>query len=140
MEMNTRLQVEHPVTEMITGLDLVAWQLKIAAGEPLPLIQEDIKARGHALECRIYAEDPDQDFMPSIGTIDFLKEPQGPGVRIDTGIELHSPITQYYDPMIAKLITWGHDREEALARMTRALSCFAVGGVKTNIAFFTKYL
>ncbi len=106
MEMNTRLQVEHPVTEMITGLDLVAWQLKIAANEPLPLPQEAIKAQGHALECRIYAEDPYKQFVPSIGQIHFIQEPSGDGIRIDTGVRLNSEITMYYDPMIAKLITW----------------------------------
>lgn len=135
MEMNTRLQVEHPVTEMITGLDLVAWQLKIAANEPLPLKQEDIKMRGHAIECRIYAEDPYQEFMPSIGQLDFLKEPQGDGIRIDTGVIMHSSISMYYDPMIAKLIAYGANREEALLRMSNALGDYFIAGVKTNIPF-----
>lgn len=135
MEMNTRLQVEHPVTEMITGLDLVAWQLQIAAGEPLPLEQEDIKAKGHSIECRIYAEDPYHGFIPSIGQIHFLQEPSGDGIRIDTGVTRGSQITMYYDPMIAKLIAWGANREEALQRLTQALNHYYVGGLKTNIPF-----
>ncbi len=135
MEMNTRLQVEHPVTEMITGLDLVAWQLHIAANSPLPLPQEQIKANGHAIECRIYAEDPYNGFIPSIGQIRFLKEPSSDGIRIDTGVTLSSQITKYYDPMIAKLIVWGHDRAEALQRLQQALSHYFIGGVKTNIPF-----
>nr|WP_232220429.1 hypothetical protein [Legionella tunisiensis] len=135
MEMNTRLQVEHPVTEMITDLDLVAWQLKIAANEPLPCLQKAIAAHGHALECRIYAEDPHQGFLPSIGQLHFLHEPAGQGIRIDSGVSLHSHITMHYDPMIAKLITWGETREQALQRMQYALANYAVGGVKTNIAF-----
>lgn len=135
MEMNTRLQVEHPVTELITGVDLVAWQLKIAANEPLPLKQEQIEAQGHAIECRIYAEDPYNGFIPSIGQITFLKEPTGEGIRIDSGVELLSQITMYYDPMIAKLIVWGQNRKEALQRMQRALSQYYIGGIKTNIPF-----
>ncbi|WP_058534795.1 acetyl-CoA carboxylase biotin carboxylase subunit [Legionella saoudiensis] len=135
MEMNTRLQVEHPVTEMITGLDLVSWQLKIAAGEPLPLTQEEIKSQGHSIECRIYAEDPYNEFIPSIGQIHFLKEPSGKGIRIDTGVECHSQITMYYDPMIAKLIAWGANREEALQRLEQALDHYYIGGLKTNIPF-----
>jgi 3-methylcrotonyl-CoA carboxylase alpha subunit len=135
MEMNTRLQVEHPVTEMITGLDLVAWQLKIAANESLPLPQNQIKAQGHAIECRIYAEDPYHDFIPSIGQIHFLQEPSGNGIRIDSGVTHSSQITMYYDPMIAKLISWGADREEALQRLQLALSHYLIGGVKTNIPF-----
>ncbi|CEG57365.1 acetyl/propionyl/methylcrotonyl-CoA carboxylase subunit alpha [Legionella fallonii] len=135
MEMNTRLQVEHPVTEMITGLDLVAWQLHIAANNPLPLTQEQIQAKGHAIECRIYAEDPHNGFIPSIGQIHFLKEPSADGIRIDTGVTLSSQITKYYDPMIAKLIVWGYDRAEALQRLQQALSHYFIGGVKTNIPF-----
>lgn len=135
MEMNTRLQVEHPVTEMITGLDLVAWQLKIAANETLPLVQDRIQVHGHAIECRIYAEDPHHDFIPSIGQIHFLQEPFGDGIRIDTGVQLSSQITMYYDPMIAKLIVWGANRDEALSRLEHALSNYFIGGVKTNIPF-----
>ncbi|MFI4918146.1 MAG: acetyl/propionyl/methylcrotonyl-CoA carboxylase subunit alpha [Legionellales bacterium] len=135
MEMNTRLQVEHPVTEMITGLDLVAWQIHIAANEPLPLKQEQIHANGHAIECRIYAEDPYNGFIPSIGQVQFLKEPDGDGIRIDTGVTLSSSITMYYDPMIAKLIARGQNREEALQRLQQALAHYYIGGVKTNLPF-----
>ncbi|MDI1351240.1 MAG: acetyl/propionyl/methylcrotonyl-CoA carboxylase subunit alpha [bacterium] len=135
MEMNTRLQVEHPVTEMITGLDLVAWQLKIAANQKLPLTQDKIQALGHSIECRIYAEDPFNEFIPSIGQLSFMQEPRGDGVRIDTGVALKSEITMFYDPMIAKLITWGQDREEALQRLAQALGQYHIGGVKTNIPF-----
>lgn len=133
MEMNTRLQVEHPVTEMITGIDLVEWQLRVAANETLPKTQEQIKAEGHAIECRIYAEDPHHQFLPSTGTIDFLNEPRECGIRIDTGIELHSEITRYYDPMIAKLIAYGSSRDEARQRLTQAINHYSIGGVKTNI-------
>ena len=135
MEMNTRLQVEHPVTEIITGLDLVAWQLKIAANEHLPLAQDQIQAQGHAIECRIYAEDPYHEFIPSTGQIHFLKEPSGEGIRLDTGIGLSSQITMYYDPLIAKLIAWGSNRDEALHRLQEALEHYFIGGVKTNIPF-----
>lgn len=135
MEMNTRLQVEHPVTEMITGFDLVAWQFKIAANEPLPRSQEQIFAKGHAFECRIYAEDPLQNFIPSIGQISFLKEPVGTQIRIDSGIRCGSVISQYYDPMIAKLIVWGESRDQALLGMQQALKHYAIGGLKTNIPF-----
>lgn len=135
MEMNTRLQVEHPVTEMITGLDLVSWQFKIAANEPLPLAQEQILSNGHAIEARIYAEDPYHGFIPSIGQLNFLHEPSGTGIRIDTGVTRSSQITMYYDPMIAKLIAWGQNREEALQRLEQALAHYFIGGVKTNIPF-----
>lgn len=135
MEMNTRLQVEHPVTEMITGLDLVAWQIQIAANQPLPLTQEQIYKKGHAIECRIYAEDAEHDFIPSIGTITYLQEPVGDGVRIDTGIVPNSVISQYYDPMIAKLIAYGDNRLEALGRLQQALAHYFVDGVKTNIPY-----
>jgi 3-methylcrotonyl-CoA carboxylase alpha subunit len=135
MEMNTRLQVEHPVTEMITGLDLVEWQFRIAANEHLPCTQAEIKNHGHAIECRIYAEDPKGGFIPSIGQINYLKEPSGTGLRIDTGIICNSHITQYYDPMIAKLIAWGETREQAIVRLQQALKHYHLGGVKTNIPF-----
>jgi 3-methylcrotonyl-CoA carboxylase alpha subunit len=135
MEMNTRLQVEHPVTEMITGIDLVAWQFKIAANELLPLKQEEIQLNGHAIECRIYAEDPYNGFIPSVGQIHFLQEPKGECLRIDTGIIRDSSITMYYDPMIAKLIAKGQNREEALQRLLHALNHYYIGGVKTNIPF-----
>ena len=140
MEMNTRLQVEHPVTEMITGLDLVEWQLRIADNQPLPLEQVQIQAKGHAIECRIYAEDPQHDFLPSIGQIHFLDTPMGEGIRIDTGVTRHSVISMYYDPMIAKLIAWGDTREEAQSRMQQALKHYHIGGVKTNIPFLQAIL
>lgn len=140
MEMNTRLQVEHGVTEMITGIDLVEWQLRIAAGDPLPASQKDIHAQGHALECRIYAEDPNRDFMPSVGQLHFLKEPVGEGLRIDSGVHAFSEISMHYDPMIAKLIAYGRDRTEALQRLQQALKQYHVGGVKTNIPFLQTIL
>lgn len=133
MEMNTRLQVEHPVTEMITGQDLVEWQLRIAANEPLPCNQEQIQSHGHAIECRIYAEDPHHQFMPSTGTIDFLKTPTGDGIRIDTGIQRGSQITMHYDPMVAKLIAFGASREEAIQRLEQAIKQYWIGGIKTNL-------
>lgn len=133
MEMNTRLQVEHPVTEMITGLDLVEWQLRIAANEPIPSLQEQIQSKGHAIECRIYAEDPHHQFMPSTGTIHFLKEPNGEGIRIDTGIQQNSEVSIYYDPMVAKLIAFGISREEAIQRLESALKQYWIGGIKTNL-------
>jgi 3-methylcrotonyl-CoA carboxylase alpha subunit len=139
MEMNTRLQVEHPVTEMITGLDLVEWQLRVADGEPLPLRQEQIPLRGHALEARIYAEDPDKGFLPSTGTLLYLKPPhESAHVRIDTGVEEGDSISPYYDPMIAKLIVWDETRDKALGRMRAALADFRVAGVAHNIGFLSR--
>ncbi len=132
LEMNTRLQVEHPVTELVTGIDLVRHQLLIAAGEPLRLNQEQVISRGHAIEVRLYAEDPDQDFLPSTGTVTHFLKPEGPGIRVDSGIESGDEITQFYDPMIAKLIVYGEDRLAALARLQSALEQSAVFGVKTN--------
>jgi 3-methylcrotonyl-CoA carboxylase alpha subunit len=134
MEMNTRLQVEHPVTEMITGLDLVEWQLRVAAGERLPLAQDEIPIRGHAIEARIYAEDPDRDFLPSIGTLVHLRQPSETAeVRVDTGVREGDSITPYYDPMIAKLIVWGPDRDTAVRRLETALEAYEVVGVTTNL-------
>jgi 3-methylcrotonyl-CoA carboxylase alpha subunit len=139
MEMNTRLQVEHPVTEMVTGLDLVEWQLRVAAGEPLPLGQEAIALKGHAIEARIYAEDPDRDFLPSIGRVVHLRTPrQTRHVRIDTGVRAGDEITRHYDPMIGKLIVRGEDRNAALRRLAEALSAWQVVGVATNIAFLQR--
>jgi 3-methylcrotonyl-CoA carboxylase alpha subunit len=135
MEMNTRLQVEHPVTEMITGLDLVHWQLLIAAGKPLPLQQKNIKSHGHALECRVYAEDSEQGGLPSTGKLRVFEEPTGRAIRVDTGFVDHDTITRFYDPMLSKLIVWGETRDEALQRMQQALTHYHLGGVKTNLAF-----
>jgi acetyl-CoA carboxylase biotin carboxylase subunit len=137
LEMNTRLQVEHPVTEMVTGVDLVAWQIRIARGERLTLDPDALLTpRAHAIECRIYAEDPDAGFMPSPGKILGLRAPQGPGVRDDSGASEGGDVPIYYDPMISKLITWGDTRAHALARMRRALSEYEVRGIKTTIPFF----
>ena len=135
LEMNTRLQVEHPVTEMVTGIDIVAEQIKIAFGNKLSFSQEDIKPNGHAIECRIYAEDPFNDFLPSTGKITEIKQPSGPWVRVDAGIEPGNEITIHYDPMISKIIVWGRDRIEAIDRMKAALSEYKINGVKTTIPF-----
>jgi 3-methylcrotonyl-CoA carboxylase alpha subunit len=139
MEMNTRLQVEHPVTEMITGLDLVEWQLRVAAGEPLPLAQEALSIRGHAVEARLYAEDPERGFLPQTGRLAHLRFPQATQtVRIDTGVEAGATITPHYDPMIAKLIAWGEDRPAALARLGAALAAVEIAGVRTNVEFLER--
>ncbi|WP_456418613.1 acetyl-CoA carboxylase biotin carboxylase subunit [Methanocaldococcus infernus] len=135
LEMNTRIQVEHTVTEMITGVDLVKEMIKIAAGESLQYDQEDIEFRGHAIECRINAEDPLNDFVPSPGKIKLYRSPGGPGVRLDSGVCGGAEIPPYYDPLISKLITYGRNREEAIARMRRALKEYVIVGVKTNIPF-----
>ncbi len=140
LEMNTRLQVEHPVTEMRTGQDLVRRQIEIAAGMPLPFKQEEVRLRGAALECRISAEDPDDQFMPSVGLITRLSEPGGPGVRVDSGFCAGYEVPIHYDPMIAKLIVWAENREEAIARMRRALSEYDIGGIKTTIPFHVRAL
>jgi len=139
MEMNTRLQVEHPVTEMITGLDLVEWQLRVAAGEPLPLAQEQIVIRGHALEARIYAEDPERGFLPSTGRLSHLAPPaESLHVRVDSGVEQGDEISPHYDPMISKLIVWDETRERALARMLQALAQYRVVGVANNVDFLSR--
>ncbi len=135
LEMNTRLQVEHPVTEMVTGVDIVKEQIRIARGRPLRYMQDDIKINGWAIECRITAEDPFDNFMPSTGRITRLAIPTGPGVRVDTGVYEGSEITPYYDPLIAKLICWGETRGEAILRMRRALEEFRIIGIKTSIPF-----
>lgn len=133
LEMNTRLQVEHPVTELVTGLDLVRQQLLIATGEPLHIVQEQIDPRGHAIEVRLYAEDPAHNFLPSTGTITAFQQPEGPGIRLDNGVEPGDEITQYYDPMIAKLIAYGENRHAAIARLQHALEETIILGVTTNI-------
>ena len=138
LEVNTRLQVEHPVTELVTGLDLVAEQIRIAAGEPLSYDQSAIRPRGHAIECRVCAEDPEQNFMPSAGTIRRLISPQGPGVREDSGVYEGWTVPLEYDPLLAKLITWGADRGQAVARMRRALGEYQIGGVRHNLEFFRR--
>ncbi|SHL89658.1 acetyl/propionyl/methylcrotonyl-CoA carboxylase subunit alpha [Vreelandella subglaciescola] len=136
MEMNTRLQVEHPVTEMVTGQDLVEWQLKVAWGDPLPLEQSQVRTRGHALEARIYAEDPDQDFLPATGNLRYLSTPdESAHVRVDTGVVEGDDISIHYDPMIAKLIVWDETRDQAINRMVQALEHYRIAGVKTNIRF-----
>ncbi|HSH05422.1 MAG TPA: acetyl-CoA carboxylase biotin carboxylase subunit [Anaerolineae bacterium] len=135
LEMNTRLQVEHPVTELTTGLDIATWQIRIAAGEPLPYTQADIQQRGHAIECRLYAEDPANMFLPSIGDIVYYKPAHGPNIRMDDGIATGSAVTPYYDPMLAKLVTWGATRDEAINKMRQALRQTAVVGVTTNIPY-----
>jgi acetyl-CoA carboxylase biotin carboxylase subunit len=140
LEMNTRLQVEHPVTELVTGLDLVHWQIRIAQGESFTLRQEDIHLRGHAIECRIYAEDPENNFFPSPGLISKLEEPAGPGIRVDSGVYEGWRIPIEYDPLLAKLIGFGSDRNQAIARLRRALREYFVGGIKTNISLFRQIL
>jgi len=133
--MNTRLQVEHPATEMITGIDIVKEQIRIARGRPLRYRQEDVKINGWALECRINAEDPYNKFTPSTGKIQSLFMPSGPGVRVDTGVYSGFEVTPYYDSLISKLIVWGETRAEAILRMRRALEEYRIIGVKTNIPF-----
>ncbi len=140
LEMNTRLQVEHPVTELVTGLDLVAWQLKIASGEPLTIQQGDVRWTGAAIECRVYAEDPENNFLPFPGKITRLAEPSGPGIRLDSGVYEGWNVPFDYDPLLAKLAVWGPDRETALNRLKRALQEYKVGGIRTNLAFFTDVL
>jgi acetyl-CoA carboxylase biotin carboxylase subunit len=138
LEMNTRLQVEHPVTELVTGLDLVHLQIRIAAGETLPFSQEDVRLRGHAIECRIYAEDPENNFFPSPGKITLLREPSGPGIRQDSGIYEGWTVPIEYDPMLAKIIGYGEDRAQAIARLRRALDECFVGGIRTNLSLFRR--
>lgn len=140
LEVNTRLQVEHPVTELITGLDLVHLQIRIAMGERLPFKQEDLYIRGHAIECRLYAEDPDNNFFPSPGQITLLLQPSGPGIRRDSGVYEGYTVPLDYDPLLAKLIGYGSDRGEAIDRLQRALREYFVGGIKTNLSLFRRIL
>jgi acetyl-CoA carboxylase biotin carboxylase subunit len=140
IEMNTRLQVEHPVTELVTGLDLVAWQLRIASGEHLTIQQEDVRWSGSAMECRIYAEDPENNFLPYPGKIAELVEPSGPGIRLDSGVYQGWNVPYEYDPLLAKLVAWGQDREVAVARLRRALLEYKIGGIRCNVSFFIDIL
>jgi acetyl-CoA/propionyl-CoA carboxylase biotin carboxyl carrier protein len=140
LEMNTRLQVEHPVTEMVVGVDLVQAQLRIAGGEPLPWAQESLASRGHAIECRVYAEDPAMNFLPQAGPLLLYREPQGPGIRVDSGVREGTEISVHYDPMLAKLIVFGETREAARLRALDALGRFAILGVRTNIPFLRAVL
>ena len=138
LEMNTRLQVEHPVTELVTGIDLVREQIMVASGAPLSFTQSEINWAGHAIECRVYAEDPDNNFLPAPGRINSLRVPVGPGVRDDGGVEAGAEVSINYDPMISKLAAWGRTRAEAIDRLRRALDEYAVGGIKTTLPFFRK--
>ena len=140
LEMNTRVQVEHPITEMITGIDIVKEMIRISCGHKLSIKQKDVSIRGHAMECRICAEDPDNNFLPTPGTINYVKAPQGPGVRIDSSLFNGYKVTTFYDPMLAKLIVWGQDRDAAIQRMARALSEYVVLGVRTNIGFLIRLM
>ena len=140
LEVNTRLQVEHPVTEMVTGFDLAKEQIRIANGEKLSFKQNEIKMRGAAIECRIYAEDPENNFLPSIGSIQSYREPNGPGIRVDSGFAKGDTVSIYYDPLISKLVSWGKDRSEAVQRMKRALTEYHISGVQTVIPFHKKVM
>ncbi len=140
LEVNARLQVEHPVTEAVTGLDLVKLQIRIAAGEPLPFTQQEVVLRGHAIECRVYAEDPDNNFLPSPGKILARRAPSGPGIRLDDGVYAGWTVPNEYDPLLGKLIAWGNDRGEAIARMQRALEEYYVTGIRTNVGLFRRIL
>jgi acetyl-CoA carboxylase biotin carboxylase subunit len=140
LEMNTRLQVEHPVTELVTGIDLVREQITVAAGAPLSFGQEEVRWSGHAIECRVYAEDPENNFFPSPGRITFLRVPAGPGIRDDGGVSEGAEVSIHYDPMISKLAAWGRTRNEAIDRLRRALDEYAVGGIKTTLPFFREII
>ncbi len=140
LEMNTRVQVEHPVTEMITGLDIVKWMIRIAYGQKLPFKQSEIKMRGHALECRVYAEDPAMNFLPSPGPLHYVRAPSGPGIRDDSSVYSGCEITSFYDPMLSKLVTWGETREDAVNKMYSALKEYVVLGVRTNLGFLIRMM
>jgi acetyl-CoA carboxylase biotin carboxylase subunit len=139
LEMNTRLQVEHPVTEMVTGIDLVEQQFRIAAGGGMSVDPDQVQARGHAIELRVYAEDPNR-FLPSPGTITVWEEPAGDGIRVDAGYEAGNQVTPFYDPLLAKLCVWGQDRDEALRRARDAVASFRITGLKTNLPFHADLL
>ena len=139
-EMNTRLQVEQPVTELVTGFDLVREQITVAAGAPLSFNQEDIEWRGHAIECRVYAEDPENNFFPSPGRITFMQTPGGPGIRDDAGVRVGSEVSIHYDPMISKLAAWGRTRSEAIDRLRRALDEYQIDGIRTTLPFFRQII
>jgi acetyl/propionyl-CoA carboxylase alpha subunit len=138
--MNTRLQVEHPVTELVTGTDLVRAQLAVASGRPLPWRQNDLAQRGHAIECRVYAEDPRQRFLPQAGRLLLYREPHGPGIRVDGGVRQGDDVTVHYDPLLAKLVTRGESREAAIDRAIAALKQFSVLGLRSNVAFLIRVL
>jgi len=140
LEMNTRLQVEHPVTELVTGLDLVRWQLLVAQGQPLPITQEQVQRRGHAVEARVYAEDPQANFMPAPGHISYLRQPGGPGLRNDVGVYAGYTVPLFYDPMISKLVAWHETREGAIHRLRRALGEYVIKGITTNIHYLKRVL
>jgi acetyl/propionyl-CoA carboxylase alpha subunit len=140
LEMNTRLQVEHPITELVVGLDLVQWQIRVAAGEKFPFAQDHFTQRGHAIECRVYAEDPAHGFLPSTGRLLRYIEPRGPGIRIDSGFSRTCDITHFYDPLLAKLVVHAADRETAIQKMQSALREFIIHGVSTNIDFMQALL
>ena len=140
LEMNTRLQVEHPVTEWVTGMDLVRWQIRIASGEPLTVRQQDIRWSGSAIECRVYAEDPDNNFLPSPGQITHYMEPGGPGVRVDGGVYAGWTVPLEYDPLLAKLCVWSDTRDSAIERMRRALAEYRVLGITTNLRMFSRLM
>jgi acetyl-CoA carboxylase biotin carboxylase subunit len=135
LEMNTRVQVEHPITEMTVGIDLVCEQLKVASGEALSFTKEDLFQRGHSIECRIYAEDPENNFLPSPGKIVAMKEPAGPGIRVDTGIYEGFEVPVHYDPILSKLVVWGEDRDVAIRKMRLALSDYKIMGIKNTVDF-----
>jgi acetyl/propionyl-CoA carboxylase alpha subunit len=138
--MNTRLQVEHPVTECVVGVDLVHAQLRVASGEPLPFAQAGLSQRGHAIECRVYAEDPSQGFLPQAGTIERYREPQGPGIRVDSGVEESTEVSVHYDPMLAKVIVYAETREAARRRAIRALGDYDIAGIRTNLPLLLRIL
>jgi len=140
LEMNTRLQVEHPVTEMTSGFDLVREQIRIASGEPLGYAQSELRQFGHSIECRIYAENPEENFRPDTGTIEVFEPPSGPGIRLDSGVSRGSIVSYHFDPMLAKLIVWAPSRQAAIDRMKRALDDFPLLGVRNNIEFLRRII